>query len=90
MTVRKIKLTVHLAEFIDANVASGQFQNASDVVREALRLLERRQHEEALKLEALRRAIAVGREDAARGGTMVVAADQLGEYLSGLGQPAVA
>jgi antitoxin ParD1/3/4 len=90
MTFRSVNLTTHLAEFIDSNVASGHFQNASDVVGEALRLLEQRQHEEALKLEALRQAITLGREDAARGRTVIVATDQIGEYLSGLGQTSVA
>jgi putative addiction module CopG family antidote len=51
MPARNVNLTDHLAEFIDASVDSGRFQNASEVVREALRLLEERQGEDELKLE---------------------------------------
>ena len=41
---RNVNLTAELNAFIRAQVASGQYQNASEVVRTALRLLQR-QHE---------------------------------------------
>lgn len=41
---RNVSLTAELNAFIRAQVASGQYQNASEVVRAALRLLQR-QHE---------------------------------------------
>lgn len=43
-------------KYVAEQVASGQFNNASEVVRDALR----RQQEQLLKLEALRRDIGVG------------------------------
>lgn len=46
----------HFEEFIVAEVATGRYGNASDVMRAALRLLE----VEEKKLEALRRAIDAG------------------------------
>ena len=46
----------HFAAFIEAQVASGRFSSTSEVVRAGLRLLE----EHAIKLEALRDAIAEG------------------------------
>ena len=58
MSARNVNLTPYLAEFVDKNVASGRFQNASEVVREGLRLLEHSHHEDELKLEALRQAAA--------------------------------
>jgi antitoxin ParD1/3/4 len=72
MPARNVNLTAHLADFVDASVRSGRFQNASEVVREALRLLEARQREDDLKLDGLRQAVAQGREDAAQGRTMVL------------------
>jgi antitoxin ParD1/3/4 len=86
MPARNVNLTAHLANFVDDSVSSGRFQNASEVVREALRLLEGRQREEELKLEALRQAVAQGREDAAQGRTMVLTEQEVGPFLRGLGQ----
>lgn len=88
MTARNVNLTDHLAQFIDLNVESGRFQNASEVVREALRLLERQQQEDELKLEALRQAIAVGMADIAEGRVFTVAEDEISSFLSELGRPA--
>ena len=41
---RNVSLTAELNAFIRAQVSSGQYQNASEVVRAGLRLLQR-QHE---------------------------------------------
>jgi antitoxin ParD1/3/4 len=90
MPARNINLTARLAEFVDASVESGRFQNASEVVREALRLLEERQQEHALKLEALRAAIRVGLDDAASGRTLTLEPGDIGEFLRGLRGPAAA
>lgn len=40
MSGRNFSLTNHLSNFIDTEVASGRHQNASEVVREALRRYE--------------------------------------------------
>lgn len=78
MPARNVSLTKHFADFVDVNVASGRFQNASEVVREALRLLERQPREDELKLEALRQAIGLGQEDAVCRRTVAIEADQIG------------
>ena len=39
-TTRNVSLTPEIEAFITGRVASGRFQNASEVVRAALRLLE--------------------------------------------------
>lgn len=57
MPARNVSLTPQLAAFLDQNVKTGRFSNASEVVREGLRLLQQRQAEDALKLEALRAAV---------------------------------
>ncbi|MBY6242487.1 type II toxin-antitoxin system ParD family antitoxin [Methylosinus sp. Sm6] len=45
---------------IDALVRSGRYQNAGEVLREGLRMIERRESLEAAKLEALRTAARTG------------------------------
>ncbi|HKN22320.1 MAG TPA: type II toxin-antitoxin system ParD family antitoxin [Terracidiphilus sp.] len=46
-----VSITDHLAEFVKARVRSGRFNNASEVVREALRRMEQ-DDERALRLAA--------------------------------------
>lgn len=88
MPARNVNLTDRLAQFVDSNVEAGRFQNASEVVREGLRLLEQRQSEEALKLEALRAAVQVGLDDVRRGRVVRVEAGKEFEFLAGLGRSA--
>lgn len=85
MSARNVNLTARLADFIDRNVTSGRFQNASEVVREGLRLLERQQTEEDLKLEALRQSIELGRQDIAAGRTISLQSNQVADFLRNLG-----
>ena len=42
MPTRNINLTDHFDRFIEAEVGAGRFGNASEVVRDGLRLLEQR------------------------------------------------
>ncbi len=56
MPTRNVNLTTHFDEFIEGGVASGRFSNASEVVREGLRLLEQREAEDKAKIEWLRNA----------------------------------
>jgi antitoxin ParD1/3/4 len=88
MPARNVNLTNHLAQFVDSNVETGQFQNASEVVREGLRLLEQRQSEDALKLDALRAAIEVGREDVRQGRVIRIEPGREAEFVAGLGRTA--
>ena len=57
-----INLTPQLEELVRQRVASGRYNSASEVVREALRLLERQDELRTLKLEQLRRDIRQGFE----------------------------
>ena len=45
MPTRNVVLTPNQAEFIEQMVASGRYQNASEVLREGLRLLWQREEE---------------------------------------------
>lgn len=67
MPTRNINLTTHQDELVANYIAGGRYQNASEVMREGLRLMESRDAEEAAKLEALRTAVDVGIADMARG-----------------------
>ena len=67
MPTRNVVLTERQETLIEALVLSGRYQNASEVMREGLRLIESREAEEAAKLEALRAAVDVGRQDIDRG-----------------------
>jgi antitoxin ParD1/3/4 len=60
MPTRNVVLTERQESLIEALVQSGRYQNASEVLREGLRLVESREIEEARKLEALRGAAQVG------------------------------
>lgn len=62
MPTRNINLTPELDQFVTATVDTGLYANASEVMRAALRLLERDERENAEKLEALRAAIHRGLE----------------------------
>ena len=52
----KVSLTDELANFIDAQVASGRYASSSEVVQEALRLMESLDRAEIEKLHWLQNA----------------------------------
>ncbi len=62
-----ITVTPELEAFVRDRVASGRFDTASDVVREGLELLERREHEREAALAEIRAEIAVGLDQARAG-----------------------
>jgi antitoxin ParD1/3/4 len=55
-----VTLGDHFQEFVDAHVQAGLYGSASEVVRDALRLLERKEREEDAKMQALPVAIGEG------------------------------
>lgn len=67
MPTRNVVLTTHQASLVEELVASGRYQNASEVLREGLRLVEQREAENASRLEALRSAVRVGVADFEQG-----------------------
>jgi len=60
MPTRNVNLTDTLDHFIVEKVKSGRYENASEVMRAALRALEREENEYEAKLAALRSAIDSG------------------------------
>ena len=60
MPTRNVSLPEKLDQFITAKVESGDYANASEVMRTALRLLEKEEREYEVRLAALRTAIDEG------------------------------
>ena len=60
MPTRNVNLTDELDSFILSRVESGRYENASEVVRSALRTLERDEQQYEAKLATLRAAIDEG------------------------------
>jgi antitoxin ParD1/3/4 len=60
MPTRNVNLTDELDRFILAKVESGHYENASEVVRAALRALAREEQQYEAKLAALKTAIDEG------------------------------
>ena len=60
MPTRNVNLTDELDSFVLAKVGSGRYENASEVVRAALRTLEREEQQYEARLAALRKAIDEG------------------------------
>jgi antitoxin ParD1/3/4 len=66
-TTVNISLTPELGAFLQSRVASGRYQTASEVVREALRLMEQKDELRAVQLQQLRSRIDAGLAEAERG-----------------------
>ena len=84
MPTRNISLTPEQDAFIAKAVKSGEYQNASEAMRDALRALQQRRREDALKLEALRMQVRAGVDALERGELTEVANSDLDRYLEGL------
>jgi antitoxin ParD1/3/4 len=85
MPTRNVVLTEHQEELIENLVGSGRYQNASEVLREGLRLVEQREAEESAKLKALRKAARAGFDAVDRGEFREFeSADDLQAYLNDL------
>ena len=72
MPTRNINLTDHWDHFVELQIASGRYSNASEIVRESLRLLEEREQERKAKLKALRQAAKQGFDEIDQGKGVVL------------------
>jgi len=86
MPTRNVVLTDHQHQVIESLVGSGRYQNASEVLRDGLRLVEQREAENAAKLDALREAAAVGWRDLEAGRYRDVSEDGLADHIAQLGE----
>ncbi|WP_291723607.1 type II toxin-antitoxin system ParD family antitoxin [Magnetospirillum sp. 64-120] len=67
MPTMNVSLPAEMAAFVEAELASGDYASASEVVRDALRLLRRERAAEQERLAILRREIQRGVDDADAG-----------------------
>ena len=84
MPTRNVVLTDHHEGVIADLVESGRYQNASEVLREGLRLVEQREAENAAKLNALRDAAQIGFDDLEQGHHREISVTELENYIAGL------
>ena len=85
MPTRNIVITDHQQALIEALISSGRFQNASEVLRAGLRLVEDREARDAARLDALRHAAQIGWDDVSAGRYTDVDDVDLDAYISSLG-----
>ena len=90
MPTRNVSLTDHFDKFVERSVNSGQYLNASEVVREGLRLLEQKTQENKLKLERLREAATAGFDAIDRGRFREVRPNEIGRTVAEIGRRAAA
>jgi antitoxin ParD1/3/4 len=85
MPTRNVVLTDQQAALVERLVATGRYQNASEVLRDGLRMIESRAAEEKARLQALRDAARSGLEDIEAGRvTALLSGDELRCHLAGL------
>jgi len=91
MPTRNVVLTDHQASLVEQLVTSGRYQNASEVLREGLRLIEQRETEDAYRVEVLRNAVQVGIADMEAGRFKVFdSKETLRSYLKSVSAKAIA
>lgn len=88
MPTRNVVLSEHQQQLVESLVQSGRYQNASEVLREGLRLIEERDRREEAKLKALKQAARQGWADVSAGRYADVADDQLEDFVGQLGRRA--
>lgn len=88
MPTRNVVLSDHQHALVENLVQSGRYQNASEVLREGLRLIEARDRVEQAQLKALKQATHQGWADLSEGRFAEVGDDQLEDFIGQLGQRA--
>jgi antitoxin ParD1/3/4 len=84
MPTRNISLTAEQDAFVEKLVKAGEYQNASEALRDALRALEQRRREDELKLKALRMHIKAGIDAIKRGQFAEIEESDLEDYFERL------
>ncbi|MGO1539933.1 MAG: type II toxin-antitoxin system ParD family antitoxin [Leucobacter sp.] len=85
MSTRNVVLSQHQHELVASLVETGRYQNASEVLRDGLRLLERQEIEDTAKVAALRDAAEKGWSDLAAGRYADLVDENLDDFIGQLG-----
>jgi antitoxin ParD1/3/4 len=88
MPTRNVVLSARQHELVESLVQSGRYQNASEVLREGLRLMEERERLEQAKLKALKQAARAGWADVSVGRYTDVSEARLEDFIGQLGKRA--
>ncbi len=81
---RNVSLTAEQDAFVERVVKAGEYQNVSEAIRDALRVLQQNRREDALKLRALQAQIKADLDVLERGDFTEVAEADLDDYLERL------
>jgi antitoxin ParD1/3/4 len=84
MPTRNINLTPEQDTFVSELVEAGEYQNASEAIRDAVRALQQRRREDTLKLKILRSQLKAGVEALKRGDFLEIDETDLERYLEEL------
>jgi antitoxin ParD1/3/4 len=84
---RNVSLTPAQDDFVEKLVQAGEYQNASEAVRDALRVLQQRRREDSLKLKALRAQVQAGVDALERGEFVQIDEPELDAYMTRLMAP---
>jgi antitoxin ParD1/3/4 len=80
-----VSLTPALEKLVQQKVRSGLYNNASEVVREALRLMKETEEVRHARLKRLKMALAKGEADVAAGRTTILESDEeIASFFAGL------
>lgn len=88
MPTRNVVLTEHQERLIASLVKAGKYQNASEVLREGLRLLERQEREFEARLQAFRDAAQQGWDDIEGGRYTNLTDETLADHIASIGADA--
>lgn len=85
MRTRNVSLSDQFDSFIATGIEEGRYSNASEVVREGLRLLQQREAEDRAKIEWLRGAVQEGVDAIERGEYVTLRSrEEIASHLRGL------
>lgn len=91
MPTRNVFLSEHFDAYIASGIDSGRYSNASEVVRDGLRLLEQRDAEDHARVEWLRGAAQEGIDSLDRGeGKSFGSMNEMADHIRQLGHKASA
>ena len=84
MPTRNVSLTHEQDGFVAALVECGEYQNASEAIRDGLRALQQRRRADTLRLKALRAELATGIAALERGDFVELEPEDVPAFVRGL------
>ncbi len=81
MPTMNVNLTSALADFVEREVRIGEYRSASEMVRDALRLLRREREQDSFKLKLLQQEVARGIDQAEAGAFSTQSLDEIADAI---------